>query len=276
MKLSARLTAVQPPKPIGDSQRHPSAQFDIQPGERIGRPLESGRRRLLRRVALLLGIGGIAWLALGDEGRWQWAMSTAASWIAAVSERQSSKPIDRTEATAPPVPRPETEQLSRQVDAQAAPKLAELNASNRSAPDGAGSREAAKPQSGHSATDIETDEPQRLPPPRISAGDPYQARALAVGLHPEISRAVLSALTEADFRNAGIAIRNALEQTLDGGEYIWPRQREPKQALFRVHFVKGAPADCRRYVVTVIREGWSTTALPMEKCGIVRKGRAGQ
>lgn len=85
---------------------------------------------------------------------------------------------------------------------------------------------------------------------------------------------VLSALTETDFRNAGIAIKNALEQTPDGEEYLWPRQREPRQALFKVHFVQGAPVDCRRYVVTVIREGWSTTALPMEKCGIARKPMA--
>ena len=45
------------------------------------------------------------------------------------------------------------------------------------------------------------------------------------------------------------------------------RQRKAEEALFKVRFVPGAPAGCRRYVVTVTKDGWLTTALPMEKCG---------
>jgi len=48
--------------------------------------------------------------------------------------------------------------------------------------------------------------------------------------------------------------------------FVWPRQRKPELALFEVRFVPGAAPHCRRYVVTVTKDGWSTTAPPMEKC----------
>jgi hypothetical protein len=113
-----------------------------------------------------------------------------------------------------------------------------------------------------------------LPPPEIDPADPYQKRALAAGLHPQLSRALLSRLTETDYRNARIAIDKAVSATPDGDKLTWPLEREPKLASFQVHFVPGAAPDCRRYVVTVTRERWSTTALPMERCGVKRQVRA--
>jgi hypothetical protein len=77
---------------------------------------------------------------------------------------------------------------------------------------------------------------------------------------------LLARLSPTDYRNAGIAIQTALAETADSAVFVWPRQRKPAHALFRVHFVPGAAPDCRRYVVTVAKDGWSTTALPMEKC----------
>jgi hypothetical protein len=78
---------------------------------------------------------------------------------------------------------------------------------------------------------------------------------------------LLARLSEADYRNAGIAIATAVSQTPDRGVLVWPRQRTPDQALFKVHFVAGAAPGCRRYVVSVTKDGWLTTAPPMEKCG---------
>ena len=98
--------------------------------------------------------------------------------------------------------------------------------------------------------------------------DPFQVRAVAVGLHPNLSRALLERLTDADYRNAGIAIRTALVETPDRAVFVWPRQRKPEMALFQVRFVAGAASGCRRYVVTITKDGWLTTALPMEKCGV--------
>jgi hypothetical protein len=109
--------------------------------------------------------------------------------------------------------------------------------------------------------------PAPLPPPRVDPGDPYQKRAVAVGLHPDLSRVLLRRMTATDYRNAGYAIDTAIAKTADESDFIWPRQRKPEQALFRVHFVRGAAATCRRYVVTVTKDGWTTTAPPMERCG---------
>jgi hypothetical protein len=92
-------------------------------------------------------------------------------------------------------------------------------------------------------------------------------RAEAVGLHPDLSRVLLARLSPTDYRNAGIAIQTAVAETPDSAVFVWPRQRKPELALFQVRFVPGAAPGCRRYVVTVTKDGWLTTALPMEKCG---------
>ncbi len=106
-----------------------------------------------------------------------------------------------------------------------------------------------------------------LAPPKADLSDPYQRRASAVGLHPDLSRALLARLSPADFRNAGVAIDTAVAKTPETDTFVWPRQRRPELALFQVRFVPGAAPDCRRYVVTITKDRWSTTALPMERCG---------
>jgi hypothetical protein len=106
-----------------------------------------------------------------------------------------------------------------------------------------------------------------LPPPNLDHADRYQKKAAAVGLHPDISRSLLARLSTADYRNAQIAILTAVAKTADDAIFVWPRQRTPELALFRVRFVPGAAPECRRYVVTVTKDGWTTTAPPMEKCG---------
>ncbi len=112
-----------------------------------------------------------------------------------------------------------------------------------------------------------------LPPPTVDTSDPYQTRALAAGLHPDLSRVLLTRMSAADYRNAGVAIKTALAETRDGDVFVWPRGRGPKDALFEVRFVKSAARDCRRYVVTITKDRWSTTAQPMEKCGLNAPGR---
>jgi hypothetical protein len=116
-------------------------------------------------------------------------------------------------------------------------------------------------------------DPQPLPPVHVNPADPYQKRAAAVGLHPDLSRVLLRKMSETDYRNARYAIDTAIAKAPDDGEFVWPRQRKPEQALFHVHFVPGAAPQCRRYVVTVVKDGWSTTASPMERCGEEITGR---
>ena len=98
-----------------------------------------------------------------------------------------------------------------------------------------------------------------------------QARVEAIGLHPSLSPAILARLSAVDFRNAETAIKTALAETADDAVLVWPRQRKAEQASFQVHFVTGAAPGCRRYVVTIAKDGWLATALPMERCGVERK-----
>ena len=115
-----------------------------------------------------------------------------------------------------------------------------------------------------SAIEIQPDEP--LPPPTVDKNDRYQVRALAAGLHPGLSRALLVRLSASDFRNAAYAIRTALAKTPDGQVFVWPGGRRSDRVRFQVRFVPGPFRNCRRYVVEVIMNGWVTTARPMEKC----------
>jgi hypothetical protein len=104
------------------------------------------------------------------------------------------------------------------------------------------------------------------PPPPTT--DPYRKKAEAAGLHPDLSRVVLARLTPADYRNAAFAIDKAIRTIPDDGSLTWPRTRKAGTAIFNVHFVEGAGGDCRRYVVTITKDRWTSTALPMEKCGV--------
>jgi surface antigen len=115
--------------------------------------------------------------------------------------------------------------------------------------------------------------PSPLPAPEVDAKDRKQKKAAAIGLHPGVSAVLLSSMTDTDYRNAAQAIRRALAETADTDKFIWPRESKPKLARFQVHFVQSAGPDCRRYVVTVVKNGWTTTAPPMEKCGIPKPSR---
>ncbi|SFV25669.1 hypothetical protein [Hyphomicrobium facile] len=104
-------------------------------------------------------------------------------------------------------------------------------------------------------------------PPAMPA-DPYRKRAEAAGLHPDLSHVLLAHLTATDYRNAAFAIDKAVKTVPDDGNFAWPRSGKGGVAVFNVHFVPGAGRDCRRYVVTVTKDRWTTTALPMERCGV--------
>jgi hypothetical protein len=213
-------------------------------GERIcAPPLKTRGATLLPACFLvLLGVGG--WALFNNPQLWQ-------RWLPAVTSASAimdyRAPPKATEQPAPPIaPAPPPEPAAANTAALPEPLI---TASIETAP--ADKAPSVAP----------------LTPPKADLTDPYQRRAAAVGLHPDISGALLTRLSPADFRNAGAAIDNAVAQTPDAGTFVWPRQRRPEQALFQVHFVPGAAPDCRRYVVTVTKDRWSTTALPMERCG---------
>jgi hypothetical protein len=237
--------------PVNDDPDLGYDAFEFEPGERIGAPPARPRSSLpgsLLIVALLLGGG---WAFMYAPAEW---LGVLGERVAAISSLMRSSPpaavtsdpstIATADAVVPATPMPEAQVAD------------------------------APPVSGEAVSVAPADAP--LPPPRVDPGDPYQKRAVAVGLHPDLSRVLLRRMTSTDYRNAGYAIDTAIAKTADESDFIWPRQRKPEQALFRVHFVRGAAVTCRRYVVTVTKDGWTTTAPPMERCGSkVAGGRSG-
>ena len=231
------------------------ADQEFFPGERISQPHASKRKARRRAVLLVLMLLGGGWALLGDPTSWptswhgwQWVRSAVAP-----SSNSGKVPGSVERITATPLPSPvqpiDPLSLSQPIIAAdvAVPPLA-----TAALPPAAPAPDAAPPAA--------------LPPPVIDPADPFQKRAVAVGLHPELSRVLLERLSAADYRNAGIAIRTALAETDESAIIVWPRESKADLALFHVRFVPGAAADCRRYVVTVSKDGWLTTALPMEKC----------
>lgn len=238
------------------------------PGERIGPPpRRSGRKIVLRGIFLLAAAGGV-WAFMSGQVTWPAWLPTDISAMLSSLDRRPAPPTPRA---AEPLPRIETvpEKNLAAVEAPSLRPRPALSAKETVAPS-ADARTAAAPLTTGALppaarrSDEAPDAPLR--PAIADPSDPHQVRAAAVGLHPDLSRALLARLSPSDYRNAGIAIKNAFEAS-ESAVYVWPRQRKPEDALFKVRFVPSAAADCRRYVVTVTKDGWLTTALPMEKCG---------
>jgi hypothetical protein len=247
------------------------ASGDLYSGERICPPRAgSGGNAVLRAyVVIFIALGG-GWALLGNQANWQ-------GWLSAKIAAMSPAPIEPTGSTAAPVvPQANIETAVKQPAIEPPPSiLRPLDSRDIAAAPGDAASPPAPPLT-TAATAHATDEPATapLPPPTPDPSDPYQMRASAVGLHPDLSRVLLTRLSPTDYRNAGIAIQTAVAKTPDREVFVWPRQRKPELALFQVHFVPGAAVGCRRYVVTVTKDGWSTTALPMEKCGLKVTGRS--
>ena len=241
------------------------AVFDeLLPGERIGSPLASVRRKIVRRVFfffMLVACGG-GWAMFGDTAALKELVSPLTEYVRLRLVEASAPAADTSVAAAkaePPAavaPLPERLVESRSIDSGVPiPTATEPQSKSAAVPEAGVTGEAA----GNAA-------PPPLPKPVADPSDPYQKRALAVGLHPELSRVLLARLSTTDYKNAGVAIQTALAKTPDDAVFTWPRQPKGEQALFEVHFVAGSSPKCRRYVVTVTKDGWLTTAPPLENC----------
>lgn len=234
------------------------ASMALEAGERLGGPMRRRRRSVVVLKLVLIG-------CIAAGGGWAWVnhQATLMEWSAAVTSAvspmltrstpaqvASSQPLPQAPPALPPLetrePPPATVVPSSAIAVLPSPQ--------------------AEPNSEDAPGPVE-----KLPPAVADPADPYQVRALAAGLHPGLSRALLARLSDADYRNAKIAIDTALAETPDTKVFVYPRTRKPELALFQVKFVRGVTPDCRRYVVMVTKDGWLTTAMPMEKCGVVAK-----
>ncbi|KAB2917075.1 MAG: hypothetical protein F9K29_10485 [Hyphomicrobiaceae bacterium] len=240
------------------------------PGERIGPPPSGNRGRAVLRVVvvLLIALGG-GWALLGDPAAWpSWQSIEAivSSW----TSRSAPEPVERATLAVATTPRPARLEPV-QPPAVASPPSSVPSPASSTGPTPDIPERPVAPLTTASLPPAATAPSEATAPPGqppvADYADPHQKRAAAVGLHPDLSRVLLARLSPTDYRNAEIAIRTAVAETPDTAVYVWPRQRKPELALFQVRFVQGAAPGCRRYVVTITKDGWLTTALPMEKCG---------
>ena len=236
---------------------------EVVPGERVGPPLAGTGGKIVRRggIILLIAFAG-TWAMLGERPGWPDWLASKVATMARALERSDPALGAPSAMAAPTRAVPATYEPATKLAAldtpPATPPLPPLAAAK---PEPPLTTAALPPAAAANASPA-----LPLVPPSVDPSDPYQVRAAAVGLHPELSRVLLARLSPTDYRNAGIAIQTALTDTSDSAVFVWPRQRKPELALFRVRFVAGAAPGCRRYVVTVVKDGWLTTALPMEKC----------
>jgi hypothetical protein len=244
-------------------------------------------------IVILIALGG-GWALLSNQVRWPDWLSVETAGVSPSVDRAMPPAEPATSAvtpTGPAEPAASTTTVPVEQTPPVATNASSTNAETRSpavlnaplstpqpptssktaATSGAAERSAALPLKttalppAMASFDESPTSPSRAP--IADPADPYQTRAAAVGLHPGLSRVLLARLSPTDYRNAGIAIQTALAETPDNVVFVWPRQRKPELALFQVRFVPGAAPNCRRYVVIVTKDRWSTTALPMEKCG---------
>ncbi|MTD94299.1 hypothetical protein GIW81_08115 [Hyphomicrobium sp. xq] len=235
--------------------------FEFEPGERICPPRSHGGSSVPGAILIIVLMLAAGWGFMYAPAEWLGSFGERVAAVATLfrttpNSAVTSDPstIATADAVVPAAPMPEAQVADAPpVSGEAVPNAPPTDA-GKAVETGSIDPASAAP-------------PAPLPPPRVDPGDPYQKRAVAVGLHPDLSRVLLRRMTSTDYRNAGYAIDTAIAKTADESDFIWPRQRKPEQALFRVHFVRGAAVTCRRYVVTVTKDGWTTTAPPMERCG---------
>ena len=237
-----------------------------------GEPICPPPRRRSRLSAPLsclaiLGAAGGGWSLYNNPPAWFETISSDAAAVWKALNPRDSQPSQQETATATP-PAAVTEQPVAETEIADAPGAeagtAVPNATVETSPAGSTDAGATADAAISEETPVATAPPQPSPP----RTDRYEKQAEAVGLNPDLSKAVLRRLSATDFRNAGIAIKTALAETAEEAVHTWPNKPKPSIALFEVHFVPGAAENCRRYVVTVTKDRWSTTAPPMEKCGI--------
>ncbi len=232
-------------------------------GERICPPSVGtrGKSPLPGLILTLIALGG-GWAFWRDPATFRGWLSAGIAAVSAAVDASAPVPVAPAAPAlvAPPLPAAATTIPTIQTATVAPPPPDPQPAASEAETQSAVTRGSIEPAAAEPPA-------QPLPLPVIETSDPYQKRAAAVGLHPHLSRALLARLSPTDYRNAGVAIETAVAKTPDTAIFVWPRQRTPELALFQVHFVPGAAPHCRRYVVTVTKDRWSTTASPMEKCG---------
>jgi len=255
----------------GSSYEGHYADFDdltlsVEPTERIGPPLPNRFKARLRRifVSIILAAGAWGFVAHGPgldglissaKSIYDVAVSRAGEIAARTDHESVPAPVLASNASVgfdAPTPQaaPDSEQeilpeLVPTQDEKTTPAADEAVSTETL---GAAYTEQAEP-----AEDTRDKSPKRK-------------HAIEAGLSPDLPNVLLTRLSKADLRNAAYAIKTALAKTPDDAKFLWPQKPSRQQAFFEVRFVQGAPQGCRRYIVTVTKERWSSTSAALEKC----------
>lgn len=243
-----------------------SAAPELESGERICEPLDAPRGSTFWPAALVIAAALTTALVLAQFPAATSALKQAASALTSgpVQDARTSPTLPRAnlaDTPASPVAAADPDAADPQPPAVAATGDAAV------LPPAAAGEADAPGETASQASDPSADvEP--LPKPVADPKDPNQKRALAAGLHPDISKALLARMTAADFNNARNVVEKALLQGGDSGVLFAPRtDGKSGLAFFEVKFVAGAAPGCHRYIVIITKDRWSTTAPPMERCG---------
>jgi surface antigen len=232
--------------------------LDVTPRDRVGSPLPSRFKARIRRTLMGIILAAGAWMLVANDpdgvhGVVASARSLFDMAVSAVHDIAERAEQNRSAslATAPSAPVAPAGPITPIEDHQAdtgdiTPAAGEAVATESL---GAAYAEPSEP-----AQDTEDKSTKRKD-------------AIAAGLSPDLPNILLSRLSDADLKNARYAITTALAKTPDDGSFAWPPKPNRQQALFEVRFVQGAAQGCRRYIVTVTKDRWSSTSAALEKCG---------
>jgi hypothetical protein len=250
------------------------ADFVVHPAERIGPPPPRRRSPFARAGFVILATTAGGWGLSESQVLWRpWVADRIADGLSRFEQRGAGATV----ASSPPMPAQPTFAEAVPDEPMPTRDIGQVAGADAGEPVPTETKPEAGPMAdGVSSAPASPTEPTSATPlsaPKVDPADPYQKRAFDAGLHPELSRALLSRLSEKDYRNAHLAVAKAMTEASDDETFFWPQRSLPDQAQFRVHFVAGAAPDCRRYIVTVSKDGWSTTAQPMEKCGVKKPKR---
>lgn len=234
------------------------------------RPRRGAVFKLLSWLVVLGAVGG-GWSLWRDRPAWLETVAADAAALWTALNPKDSQPAQPEQAASAPPPVPEQAVAETEVtDAPGADAgTAFETVTTEAAPADAAEANAQSDTGDGDAAPAKPAVPQVAP----SRRDRLEKQAEAVGLNPDLSKSLLKRLTDTDFRNASIAIKKALAGTAEADVFTWPAKPKPSLAQFEVRFVPGAAENCRRYVVTVTKDRWSTTAPPMEKCGVAKSAR---
>ena len=247
-------------------------ELNVEPAERVGPPLrrrsKAGRRGLF--VCSVLAAGAYAYVAAdpGSSGLvasvssfFDVVIATARDMTARTENETAEVPAFTSNAfNEPAAPLPPLEQPDQSGGMEITPSTPTLV--EETTPPAASDGDVASTETLGAAY---TDAPD--PAKEAAAKSPQRKRAIDAGLGPDLPNVLLTRLSKADLKNAEYAIKTALAKTADDAKFAWPRKPSKEQALFEVRFATGASPGCRRYIVTVTKDRWTSTSAALERCG---------